>query len=327
MSNSINKELIYLKKEINNFLNCEDELLTVLGRPLDSNEIFYDIIKEVVVNKGGRSLYIWENEGVDKGLISYINREDYYGYTREDNLDKPLIFMNCKYIYNVNKKYDLIIVDDISFYSTLSKEDFKTLFDKLRNFSKKIIFYSSIKIEQCNNVINTLNTGSRGILVEPRVITTRINLNSDIPYVLYEYIKWFKNNKKNVITYVPNKEDVYNVYDYYDKKINLKEVRLIKGIDKKINKNVFKFKDKSIFLITNDIEEVLKTPNVHGIIVLSADDKKIDYKKIIFMCSKVCKNIDEFSEVILVCHEETENIEMARSITRSFNKRLWEENY
>ena len=80
------------------------------------------------------------------------------------------------------------------------------------------------------------------MLVEPRLIMTRINLNSDIPYVLYEYIKWFKNNKKNVITYVPNKEDINKVYDYYDNKINLKEVRLIRGSNKKLNKNVFNFK-------------------------------------------------------------------------------------
>ena len=327
MDNSINKELIYLKKKISNFFYCKDELLTVLGRPLDSNEIFYDILEEVFSDESKKVLYIWGDESVDKGIISHINKEIYYGYTREDNLNKNLIFMNFKYLYNINKNYDLIIVDDISFYSKLSKYDFEALFYKLRNFSKKIIFYSSINIDNCNNVISTLSIGNRSMLVEPRLIMTRINLNSDIPYVLYEYIKWFKNNKKNVITYVPNKEDINKVYDYYDNKINLKEVRLIRGSNKKLNKNVFNFREKSIFLITNNIEEVLKTPNIHGIIVLSADNKNIDYKKIIFMCSKVCKNLNEFSEVILVCNEETENIEIARNVTRSFNKILWEKSY
>lgn len=328
MVNSTDREFSYLNKKIKNYLDNEEGILTILGKPLQSNKVLYHAVKEVIRNRHGSVLYMWGNSSVDKGLISYINKNSkYYAYTREDVLDKKLVFMNCKYLYNINKSYDLIIIDDISSYSKLSKENFQSLYEKLKRYSKKIILYSSINYSEHENTINMLNVEEIKMLTEPRVMTTRIDLRYDIPYFLYEYILWFKNNNKNVITYVPYFEDIDIIYDYYRKRIDLNGVKLLKSTDEKLNNNVFKFKDKSIFLITNKIGEVLETPNVDGIIVLSADDKSIDYKKILFMCSKVCKKDNEFSEVILVCHEETENIEKAREVTRSFNKRLWEDGY
>lgn len=328
MVNSTNKELSYLKKKIRNYLDNEEKILTVLGKPLQSNKVLYDVVKDIICNRHGRVLYIWGNSNIDKELISYINKKDkYYAYTREDILDKKLVFMDYRYMYNINKNYDLIIIDDITSYSNLSKENFQSVYEKLKKYSKKILIYSSINHSECENTINMLHVEEKKMVTEPRVITTRIDLRSDIPYFLYEYILWFKNNNKNVVTYVPYFDDISIVYDYYKDRIDLSSVKLLKSTGEKLNNNVFNFKDKSIFLITNKIGEVLETPNIDGIIVLSADNKIIDYKKILFMCSKVCRKDNEFSEVILVCHEETENIEKAREVTRSFNKKIWEEGY
>lgn len=324
MINSASKKLSYLERKIKNYLENEEKILTILAKPLQSNEIFYDLIKNIIFNKKGNVLYVWGNSNADKRLISYIGKkeDEYFAYTREDVLDKKLVFMNYNYIYNINRKYDFIILDDVTTYLNLSKEKFYGICEKLKRYSDKVIIYSSINYDNHNNRISIIKND---MITEPRVITTRIDLRKDIPYFLYEYILWFKNNNKNVIIYVPNKEDINTVYDYYKNIINLDGVKLIKSNDYKVKSNVFNIKDKSIFLITNNIGELLKTPNVDGIIVLSADNKQINYKKILFMCSKVCNN--EFSEVILVCREETYNIEKARKITRSFNKDIWEENY
>lgn len=323
--NSTDKELIYVKKRINNYLEDEEHLLTVIGKPLDSNEILYDTIKEVIKRRG-TVLYIWGNSRVDKNLINYINRESkYYAYTREDTTDKRLVFMNYKYLYNINRNYDLIIIDDISAYSKLSKDNFESLYKKVRRYTDKVILFSWIQYNKGLNV-STLNIDKK-VFVEPRVITTRIDLKKDIPYVLYEYILWFKNNKKNVITYVPYKEDIESVYNYYNQKVKLSDVKEVKIYGEKIRDNVLKVKDKSIFLITNNMEEVLETPGIDGIIILFADNSIIDYKKILFMCSKVTKSKGNFREVLLVCHSETEDIYKAREISRSFNKLLWEEKY
>lgn len=326
MINSASKKLSYLERKIKNYLENEEEILMILGKPLQSNKILYKLIKDIIFNKNGNVLYIWGNSNIDKELISYIGGKEcnYWAYTREDVLDKKLVFMNYDYIYNINRKYDFIILDDVTAYLNLSEENFHGVCEKLKKYSKKIIIYSSINYDEYNSLISIREND---MIIEPRVITTRIDLKKDIPYFLYEYILWFKNNNKNVITYVPYKEDINAVYDYYKNVINLDGVKLINSNDYKFKSNVFNIKDKSIFLITNNIGEVLKTPNVDGIIVLSADNKQINYKKILFMCSKVCIKHNEFSEVILVCHEETDNIEKARKITRSFNKSIWEKNY
>ena len=62
-----------------------------------------------------------------------------------------------------------------------------------------------------------------------------------------------------------------------------------------------------------------------GIILLFADNYNIDFKKILFMCAKVSKSKGQFKEMLLVCNTETEEIDKAREISRSFNKLLWEE--
>ena len=36
-------------------------------------------------------------------------------------------------------------------------------------------------------------------MIEPRFLNTRIKLEDDIPLAVYEYVKWFSYNNKNVI--------------------------------------------------------------------------------------------------------------------------------
>lgn len=324
MAKIAEKEISFINKKIINFLNSNDELLTIINKPLHGNEILYDVIKESIVNKKGKVLYLFGGDKVDKNIISYINiKESYYTFTKDDLENKNLVFMNLKYLYNLNKYYDLIVIDDISNYLNITRENFKCLYKKLKKYCKKIILYSSINYSD----IKPIYVNDDEILREPRVISTRIDLRYDIPYILYEYILWFKNNNKNIVIYVPYKEEVDMVYEYYTKKVILKGTKILKGSYKKSKNTALNLKDKSTFLITNNIEEILESKNINGIIVICADDKNIDHKKILFMCGKVSLNKDEFSEVILACREENEEIEISKKITREFNKKLWKEEY
>lgn len=100
MINSASKKLSYLEKKIKNYLEDEEEILMILGKPLQSNKVLYGLIKDIICNKQGNVLYIWGNSNVDKRLISYIGRKEhkYWAYTKEDILDKRLVFMNYDYI-------------------------------------------------------------------------------------------------------------------------------------------------------------------------------------------------------------------------------------
>ncbi|MDZ5010980.1 hypothetical protein GNF77_19200, partial [Clostridium perfringens] len=63
------------------------------------------------------------------------------------------------------------------------------------------------------------------------------------------------------------------------------------------------------------------------IVVLFSDDIFYSYKKIIYFCAEVGKNISNDSrigEVLLVSKEISEDMDKAKEITRGYNKEIWE---
>ncbi|MBM7835403.1 hypothetical protein, partial [Clostridium sardiniense] len=78
MVNSTDRKFSYLNKKIRNYLDNEEAMLTILGKPLQSNEILYDVVKDIICNRNGSVLYIWGNSNVDKDLIYYINKNSKY---------------------------------------------------------------------------------------------------------------------------------------------------------------------------------------------------------------------------------------------------------
>lgn len=313
--------LSIINKKISNWFLKDEKILTVCARPLQSNIIFYDLINDIL-KKNGKILYISGNSNVDYELVDFLEVSNKkYCYSREGIEKCNLQFMNAKYIYNINKEYDLIIIDEVSTYTRLTDEEYKGVYLKLRAYSKKIIFYSLTEISNTEN-FDIRNIEGKKVFLQPRVIQTRINLKSDIPYSLYDYILWYKDNRKNIAIYVPCSEDLENTVEYYDQKLNLGNVRVIKNSKK--NKPIYRTRDKSTILVTSKIKDILDERNIDGIVVLKADDKRVDYKKILFLCGKLGKFPNGFSEVLLVCKEENYEIEKALDIIRGFNKKLWE---
>lgn len=315
---SDNKEITEVKKEIDNWFYSSENLLTVCARPLQKNNILYELIGSILKNRGN-VLYIWGNSKVDEKMVQTLNLSSKrYSYSRE-GLDKGnLQFMNTKYMYNVSKNYNLIIVDEVSAYTRLLDEEYKSLYIKLRSFSDKILFFSLSSISK-ERFIDIRNIEKKEVFVQPRVILTRINLKSDVPISLYDYIVWYKSNRKNLVIYVPIENDLENTYEYYSEKLNLRGVKVIKN-----SESMCRSMGKSLFLVTNKIRDVIEAKSVDGIIVLNADDKRVDYKKILFICGKVGLKLCKFSEVLLACRVESKDIEKSLKIIRDFNKKLWD---
>ncbi|WP_288480229.1 hypothetical protein [uncultured Clostridium sp.] len=325
MKRNVNKELKNLNKAMEIWLASNENLLFMYGRPFQSNTIFIDIIRKVIKNDG-KVLYLWGNEGVSSEIVKGLSLEKgkKISYSKDGLSNSNLVFMSFKYTYNIIKNYDLVIIDDISTYFKMNSFGLESLYNKCRIHSKKIIVYG---IESCsfvNRIIDISNFKITNRFLEPRTITTRIDLNKDIPYSLYDYILWFKERKSKIAFFVPYYEDIENLYNYYVKEIKIEGVKVIKAENYKNDLNI---KDRAIFIITNNMEDVCKISQLDGIVTLFADNDKIDYKKILYMCGKLTTNNDNISEVILVCKEVTKEIEKASKLTREFNKKLWEEHY
>ena len=73
--------------------------------------------------------------------------------------------------------------------------------------------------------------------------------------------------------------------------------------------------------------EYIKNIDDVNVILLFADDIYYSYKKIIYTCGAIESKSDLPSEVIMVSKEVSEEMDKARSITRMFNRKLWEKNY
>jgi len=223
----------------------------------------------------------------------------------------------------------LCIFDDISIYSKISKEDLRKCVEDLYLYGNRMIIFSIEKVVNMGKSIFLSDLKRSKPFVEPRIITTRVKLDEDIPYTLYDYLMWFKSNNRKVIIFVPTEEKINKLYNYYKEELKIKDVRIIKflkGDNLKEIELIYKLKNKSVFVITNNIRSYAKETNDIDIVALFSDDIFYSYKRIIYFCSDVGKNTkdDKMGEVILVAKEISKDMDLAKDMTRGYNKEIWE---
>ena len=329
MRNISREEFDFGIKEIEHWYKSNTNTLSIITAPFNISTIFCDIILKVIKNKK-KVMYVFSGEKEDRKLIEKIrsiNKSITYCHIKNGTSNSDITFVDFKNIDKINDKYELVIFDDISGFSRLSNYDIKSKYEVLLNLSNRLILYLSESVINFGDKFELVNLSGDKPFVEPRFITTRVNLNNDIPYILYDYLKWFRDNKKNIVIYVPSDEKVQNIYDYYLNKLKFKGVKLIpisKKTDKKSIKNVLKSKDKSTFIITNLMEESLLEYNINNAVVLFADSTKYIGKNLLYMCGALGKINTELPEVLFVSNDISYDMDYAKEKARDFNKMIWE---
>lgn len=318
----IYKEYDYCRDKIKNwYYNGNERFLTIETIPFNLNIIFRDIILSITKDKG-KVLYI---SGLAKAeVIEDLSITD--KSTNDQIIKGNLAILLYSELYNIADKYDLIICDDISTFSKVSKDNLRCLLPKLEKLSDKIILYTPENIIRRGEKIEVTCIYHRIPFVEPRIMTTRIDLNKDIPNLLYEYILWFIDKNQKIIIYVPTNEKLETVYNYYKTKLKIDNkmlYRISKKDDKTIINNVLKQKEMAI-IITDNIEANLKTSGNLNAIVLFADNYRYTYKQFLYLCGEFGRINKELPEFILVARTVSCEMERVKSITSSYNKRKWE---
>lgn len=323
-------ELNKILNEINKWYSRRTKVLSIKTRPFNTFEVFTNIINKIL-NNNGKVLYI---------LCSIIN-EDMYKKQKEieesifknktdEQLKKNLVFSPIDNINDKYEKYDLVIFDDISLFSKIGNESIKERVEQLYWNSRKMIIYTAEFIFPIGEKLELMYLRSKNPMVEPRLLMTRIKLEEDIPLALFEYFKWFKENKKKVLIIVPSNDKVNKVYKHYYgilKSFNISVVKYNKNQNFKFLINVFKEHKESVFIITNNVGDYINQINDLNIVMLFADDFYFNYKKIVYICGAVHNDINIVSEVLMVTKELSEDIDVAKSIIRGFNQSLWEKGY
>jgi len=325
------REFNNFTSRINKWYNKQSKILTIITNPYNSTLIFIELIDRIIKNVK-KILYIWGGNEPNKDIVEILKERNLnftYSYIEEKEGKEDLTFLNFTSTSKIKKNYDLCIFDDISIYSKISKEDLRKCVEDLYLYGNRMIIFSIEKVVNMGKSIFLSDLKRSKPFVEPRIITTRVKLDEDIPYTLYDYLMWFKSNNRKVIIFVPTEEKINKLYNYYKEELKIKDVRIIKflkGDNLKEIELIYKLKNKSVFVITNNIRSYAKETNDIDIVALFSDDIFYSYKRIIYFCSDVGKNTkdDKMGEVILVAKEISKDMDLAKDMTRGYNKEIWE---
>ena len=321
-----------ISNEIVKWSFSKEMALNVLGVPYNTSSIFFKVIMEYI-KCGKNVIYITNENEAYIEIIDIIRKNTNfrdYTYIRNNSQigDNRLVVTNYENAVRIQRKFDLIIYDDIRSLPYYNKHEIICLMKNFSDESSKLIAYGIESIFITKKDFSFPVSNNRMPLVEPRSITTRIDINKDIPYMVYEYLEWSMVMERKVVIYVPDGKKIKNVYSYLS---NFKEI-LSKNImyfaqgtgDLKILFNFVKLKRG--ILITDDLDEAGVYLRNSNIMVYFADDHTFDYKKLVYFCGKVGREgvKENRGEVVFLAREETYNMEIAKNITRSINKEAWE---
>ena len=324
------KELSNAFKKINKWYLKRTKVLTLKTRPFNTVDIFSNIINKVL-QENGKVLYVFCS-----GEKEYIKERANYIYEFIDEainikqLDKNLHCITISNIENISEDYDLVIIDDITLFSKISNEYIRDAIENIYWKSKKIIIYSSEYIFPIGEKIDLPYMLSEGPIIEPRLMNTRIRLEENIPLSLFEYFKWFKENKRIVLIIVPSEEKLNKVYNHYYevlRQLGIRVVRYTKNQNFNFIKEIIDGYSDALFIVTNNCGQYMNSIVNINIIVLFADDIYYSYKKIVYMCGSINSTREIQSELIMVSKDISQDMDNAKSITREFNRRLWEKQY
>lgn len=325
-NNNSSQEMNYASKKILDWYKRDVKTLSIFTEPFNSNFIFVDLITDIIKDRKN-VLYVSGEDFDDSFIVNKLKRQNKYitySKIREGTGETKITFCSYFDIHKIGGEYELVILDDISCFSKITLEELKEFYEAVLKLGKRIIVYSMEPVTVLGERIEISSIKKKHPYVEPRIITTRIDLNKDIPYILYDYLKWFKENKSHVMIYVPSYEKLESTYNYYNKlKLNdVKVMKLSRKEEEKTLKDALKIKDKAIFIITDYMEDNLEGSRIDNAIVLFAD--KYNYKSLIYLCGKIGSINNRLPEVIFVSKDVNNDMDKVRDFTRVFNKKIWE---
>ena len=210
-------------------------------------------------------------------------------------------------------------------WSKSTIKDMRDAVEKVYWKVNKIIIYSCERVFPIGEKMDLVYLLNPVPMIEPRFLNTRIKLEDNIPLAVYEYVKWFSYNNKNVIIMVPDKEKLNKVY--YTYKDNLKEnntrvIKYEKGDDFNNIEDIIK--SEPVFIVTNSMGDYINRIEDVNILVLFGDDASYTYKRIVYLGGCIDVKSDILPEVLLVSRDTSMDMDKSREIIREFNKRLWE---
>ncbi len=320
-----------VSESILNWSFGREKALNVIAAPYSSPVIFLKLIFHYI-GLSKKVLYITGESEDNIQILSQIKKyTDFrdYSYVRNSlaPINNMLSVCNYKNAVRLNERYDLVIYDDISSFPEYNNFEVMDLVIKCAKDDGKIVIYALEGIfKNQRDIIIPIRDNKRP-LIEPRYVLTRIDLNKDMPYTIYDYLNFSVDNGRKVVIYLSGCNGVYSVYSYL---LNFKS-SLSKNImyyihgesDEKVLYNFSKI--KRAILVTNDCKDRFVSLEDTDVVVYCADNMYFNYKKLVYLCGKAGRS-DKLraSEVVFLANSESDDMDKAKNIIRYFNKEAWE---
>ena len=320
-----------IKSEIVKWNGSGEHFLSIISVPYNSSEFFIDIII-TYVRQNKNVIYITDEKPNRVSIIKNVKKyTDFrnYAYIKKEGNDMNCLLEVCSFhsALKLEKKFQLVIYDDINSFSIYNKYEVVNLIDRLTYKQGKAIVYSIENIFENSREL-FFPIGREGPIVEPRTILTRFDMNKNIPFVVYDYLKWSLSEGKKAIIYVPDEFKAANVYSYthnYCKNL-CKNILCYTKKEESCKKSVSKFFEmKDSILITDSFKQIISNGKNSNIMVYFADNMDFNYKEFVYLCGSMKRGGRNVKgEVILVANLETKDMEKAGDITRNFNREAWD---
>lgn len=311
---------------IDEFINGRIKSLNIVTIPYNSSQILERIISEACIKKE-KILYITNEAESDIDIFKFLNENiDYSIYKGEAKVNSNFIISNYYHARRLRYKFDLIIYNDIRSYPEINSFEIMDILDLLIKSDGKILYFGVEGILRRSKDIIIPVRDCRIPMFEPKIITTRVDITRDIPFVIFEYLKWSLRYGRKVIIYTPDADKTKGVYDY-----------MVNYMDK-LTKNIFRYteidkidivkgfaKSTKAILITDDFKELGINLKDCDIMVFFADDVIFNYKKLLFLSCKGLRYPNKYiGEVIFLSKDETDEMDKTRDLIRRFNREAWE---
>ncbi|MPM73146.1 hypothetical protein SDC9_120122 [bioreactor metagenome] len=314
---------------IQRWLFSNEQFLNIITIPCASTDIFIYSILEYM-NKGKSILYISNEDEEYVDILEKIKKNSSfrgYSYLRRGDikLKSKFIIVKAANALEIMRDFDLVIFDDTRAFPHHTSYEIIDIMARMSKDEGKFIYCGVESIFKGKREIIIPVSEWPHPIVEPRTITTKINLEEDIPYIIYDYLKWSLYEDRKVVIYIPDLEKGLKVASYirfYCKKLNKS---VLCSWEEGKEKSFLKFaKVKSAVLITYTFENIPTYFVNANLMVFFADYKLYDYKKLFHFCGVINSYESNFKEVIYVSNEETEDMDKAKELARSFNKEAWD---
>ncbi|WP_163195699.1 hypothetical protein [Clostridium thermarum] len=323
------KERERIVKAILNWSRENEKALNIITVPYSKCNIFEELIFKYL-SEGKTILYIVNDDIGINYIVDILKKRSFTEYCsnmeriKRVRENKQLVIAAVYCVLSLQSSYDLVIYDDTSSLSKLSRLE---ILDLLSYFykSSRIICRSIESIFQNAPCIEVPPLEESKPLIEPRIITTRLDLSKEIPTVIYDYLMWSLSCQRNVIVLTADEEMSERVYQYL---LNIKDELLTNIFLAKDIKNrelqYFLNKRRGIIVVHNQNIIKLKLSNT-DFIVYHAESRVFEYKKLVYICSKASSILQgNLGEVILLSNDISRDMENCRDIIRRFNKHIWD---